>query len=109
MAPSSGALVKLTHGIRIKGRGDTAWDAATANAKVSELPTRYNLSDKECAASMLKLAVCWSVHLHGAEIQAALAGNAAEAPAALADDPYHGIPPVRIHRICSELEEAGVF
>jgi hypothetical protein len=96
-SPPNNELVDLQHGIRIDGCGDAVLSATDAHAKVSQIPTRYNLSDHECAASMLRLAACWSVHLHGAEIQQALGND-------------HGaIPATRIHRLCHELKDAGAY
>lgn len=110
--PAGDDLVALTHPIHIDGcdDGDAGWDAATAHAKVAQVPTRYNLSNHQCAASMMRLAACWSVHLHAAEIQHALADDSPSSLTPTSAATRAGaIPAARIHRLCHELEDAGAF
>ncbi|WP_167760175.1 patatin-like phospholipase family protein [Paraburkholderia pallida] len=72
------------------------WTHATLLKDVRNLPTDYVLNDP-CQVELLRVAACWSVSQHAADIRQAFAGAGRAVPSRASLD-------ARIHALCPELK-----
>lgn len=82
-------------------------DARSVREAVRNIPTSYHLDP--CSADLVRIAACWSVHQHAAELQSFFsgtddAGNANASPA-----PDLSVLDKRIRSTCPELAASGAL